>query len=232
MLYALGMRTMRQIFARRVGRIAFGVVLLIGAATLTTTAWSGSLGPHRLPRLDAARLIGLTWLAALLAGAVARAIAVRVPWSRGSEALFTESLTVPAAGIALVLPISLHVPLVLLIADGEAFDVWVMASLWITGLTHIVFATLCVLRARQLVAGRPALAPRKIYVITLITSCVPFVVLYAIPPTLVALTALPFLPMLHAMERLVARERAELDAVAGNLPRAIARDPRDPRRAG
>lgn len=217
---------MRQIFARRVGRIAFGVVLLAGVAWLTTTAWSGSLGPHRMPKLDAARIIALTWLAAVIAGVAARAIAARVPWSRSSEALFAESLMVPTAGIALVLPITLHMPLVLLAADSSAFDIWVMASLWITGLTHVVFATLGVVRARQLVAGKPALSPRKIYVVTLITSCVPFVVLYAIPPVLVAITALPFVPMLYAMERVVRRERAELDAVAGSLPRAIAVRPR------
>jgi hypothetical protein len=219
------MRTMRQIFARRVGRIAFGVVLLIGVAAVTTTAWSGSVGPHRLPQLGAARIIAMTWLAAMVAGVAARAIAVRLPWSCSSEALFAESLMVPTAGIALLLPITLHMPLVLLIADAPAFDVWVMASLWITGLAHLVFATLSALRARQLVAGKPALTPRKIYVVTVITSCVPFVVLYAIPPALVALTALPFVPMLHAMERVVGRDRAELEAVAGNLPRAIARAP-------
>jgi hypothetical protein len=60
----------------------------------------------------------------------------------------------------------------------------------------------------------------------LITSCVPFVVLYAIPPMLVAITALPFIPMLHAMERMVGRERTELAVVAGTLPRAIAVAPR------
>lgn len=213
---------MRQIFARRVGRIAFGVVLLIGVAAVATSAWSASLGTNRVPRLDAARTISLTWLAAVIAGVAARAIAARIPWSRSSEALFVESLIVPTAGIALLLPITLHMPLALLVADSSAFDIWVMGSLWITGLTHLVFAALCVMRARQLVAGRPALSPRRIYVVTLITSCVPFVVLYAIPPTLVALTALPFVPMLHAMERVVGRERAELDAVAGNLPHAIA----------
>jgi hypothetical protein len=50
----------------------------------------------------------------------------------------------------------------------------------------------------------------------------PFVVLYAIPPALVALTALPFLPLLRAMERIVTRERDELAGAPHVLPRAVA----------
>jgi Flp pilus assembly protein TadB len=63
--------------------------------------------------------------------------------------------------------------------------------------------------------------PRQIYIITLLTSCVPFVLLWAIPPTLVAITALPFVPMLHAMRRRIDRERAEI-AEARDMPHAIA----------
>lgn len=215
------MPTMSQIFARRVGRIAFGLVLLVGVASLTAPAWSGLVGAHHPARFGAARLVGLTWFAAMVAGAVVRAIAARVPWRPAAEALFAESVIVPTAGIALVLPITLHLPVVVAVAGVGAFDFWVTASAWITGLAHLVFAGLCVLRARQLVAGRVATTPRTIYIATLLTSCVPFVLLWAIPPLLVAVTALPFVPMLHAMQRLVDRERAEIRAVP-ELPRAIA----------
>ena len=216
------MPTMRQIFARRVGRITFGVVLLAGVAWLATAAWSGSFGPHRWPRLDAARIVGLTWLAAIAVGVAARLVAGRVRWSHGSEALFARSVVIPTLGIALLLPITLHLPIVLLIADADAFDFWVIASLWITGLAHLVFATTSAVRGYRLVTGQAALSPAAIYVATLITSCVPFVVLWAIPPTLVAITALPFLPMLRAMERRIARERLEVETVSQALPRAVA----------
>jgi hypothetical protein len=216
---------MPQIFARRAGRIAFGLVLLVGVASLAAAAWSGSIRPHSLARLGTARLVGLTWLVAILTGAVVRAIAARLRWRPAAEALFAESVMVPTAGIALLLPITLHLPVVLLAGGASAFDFWVAASLWITGLAHVVFAGLCVLRARQLVAGRIATTPRTIYVATLLTSCVPFVLLWAIPPLLVAITALPFVPMLRALQRLVDRERAEI-AAAPDLPRAIAVLPR------
>jgi hypothetical protein len=215
------MPTMSQIFARRAGRIAFGLVLLIGVASLTTAAWTGFVGAHNPARFGAARLVGLTWFAAIVAGAVVRAIAVHVRWRPAAGALFAESVIVPTAGIALLLPITLHLPVVVAVADASAFDFWVTASLWVTGLAHLVFAGLCVLRARQLVAGRVATTPRKIFVVTLLTSCVPFVLLWAIPPLLVAVTALPFVPMLHAMQRLIDREREEIRAMP-ELPRAIA----------
>lgn len=215
------MQTLNKIFARRLGRVAFGLVLLVGVAILAGAAWSGSPGPRGAPQLGAMRLFGLTWLIAVLAGVVVRTIAARVRWRLAPEALFAESVMVPTAGIALLLPITLHLPVVLLVADASAFDVWVRMSLWITGLTHLVFAGLSVRRAHQLVAGEPAITPRKIYVATLITSCVPFVLLCAIPPLVVAITALPFVPMLRAMQRLADRERLEI-AAAQKLPRAVA----------
>lgn len=213
---------MSQIFARRVGRIAFGVVLLAGVAWLATAAWCGSFGPRHAMRLDAARMVGLTWLAAVAAGVAVRVIAARVRWSHGADTLFAKSVVVPTLGIALLLPITLHLPVVLLVADAGAFDFWVIASLWVTGLAHLVFAITCALRGYRLVTGKPAMSPAKIYVATLITSCVPFVVLWAIPPALVAITALPFMPMLHAMERRIARERLELETISQALPRAVA----------
>lgn len=215
------MPMMSQIFARRAGRIAFGLVLLVGVASIVTAAWSGFFETHGADRFGAVRRVGLTWLLAILAGAVVQAIAARLRWRPAAEALFAESVMVPTAGIALLLPITLHLPVVVLAAGASAFDFWVTASLWITGAAHVVFAGLCVLRARQLVAGRIAITPRAIYVATLVTSCVPFVLLWAIPPLLVGVTALPFVPMLHAMQRLVDRERAEI-AAAPDLPRATA----------
>jgi hypothetical protein len=219
------MPTTSQVIARRIGRIAFGAVLLLGVARLVTAAWSADL-PHRWmypgPRLDATAILGLTWLAAAIAGLVAWRIAGRLQLAGNVGTLFAASLMIPAAGIALLLPITLHLPVVLALGDREAFDIWVEVSMWVTGLTHVVFAVTSARRAHQLVAGKPAWSPRKIYTVTVVTSCLPFVVLYAIPPALVAITALPFIPLLRAMERIVTREREELADAPHVLPRAIA----------
>ena len=219
------MRTTSQMIARRIGRITFGGVLLAGVVHLIVAACSGELGRESIyagRNLDAARTIELTWLIAVVAGVVAWRVALRMQLAWNPERLFAESLMVPAAGIALLLPITLHMPVILVIRDSAAFDVWVLASMWITGLAHAVFAITSALRGKQLVAGSATWSPRKIYIATVVTSCVPFAMLYAIPPTIVAITALPFVPLLRAMEWIVIRERRELASAPHALPRAIA----------
>jgi len=236
---------MNRIFARQVGRLVFGGVLLAGVTWLVAVLGAGSFAhPGRYhPPLgtSASEIITLTWIAAIAAGAIARAIAGRFGGPRSPDARFAASLIVPTAGIALLLPVTLHLPVVALLADLEFFDVWAMGSLWITGLAHAVFAGLCALRAHELAAGKRAVSPYAIYFATVLTACVPVVfladarvafvadmdlyvgseALLVIPPILVAFTALPFLRLLRSMQRLAERERTEI-AAAQQLPRAIA----------
>ncbi len=241
---------MNSIFARQVGRLAFGVVLLAGVTWLVAALGTASFAhpmPYRPPlRIPASEIIAVTWLAALAAGAVARAIAGRFGGPRSLDTRFAASLVVPAVGIALLLPITLHLlPMVALRGGRYLFDVWAMGSLWITGLAHLVFAGLCALRAHDLATGKRAILPSAIYFATVLTSCAPVVfladgrvrfvtdmaldvgsdALLVIPPILVAFTALPCLRLLRALQRLADRERAEI-AAAQQLPRAIAVLPR------
>jgi hypothetical protein len=213
------MPTTSQIIARRIGRITFGSVLFVGVAYLVAACTGWWDGPREI---NAARVITVTWLCAALAGMLARFIAARVCVSQRPDWLFAESLMVPAAGVALLLPITLHMPVALLLGDGEGFDFWVVLSLWITGLPHVVLAATSAMRGYQLVAGKIAWSPRRIYLATVVTACVPFVVLYAVPPVIVALTGLPCLPLLYMMERIVVRERAEIARLPQPLPRAVA----------
>jgi hypothetical protein len=226
----MGMPEATQIIARRIGRITFGAVLLAGVAYLLTAAWGWARGSPYLydaPGFHAARIITLTWLLAAAAGFIASRIAARFSLAGRPDWLFAESLMAPTLGIALLLPLTLHMPVVVLLGDSLWFDTWVFGSLWITSLTHVVFAGSCTLRAYELVAGKRARSPRTIYVATLITSCIPFILLYAIPPVIVAITALPFIPLLRAMETLVARERIAIARAPHPLPQAIVRPPPD-----
>jgi hypothetical protein len=220
--------------ARRIGRIAFGGALIAGFAVLVAPAcWDAfdmlagirSRDPHLA---HAAWTIALTWLGAALVGSVASRIAARLSLSRPPEWLFARSLSVPTLGIALLSPLTLHalvwVPLGMFAHDLMAFDYWAIMSIWITGVTHLVFAAACARRVSRLAAGQPARTLRSVIVITVVTSCVPFVLLLAIPPILVAFTAMLLLPLLRAIDRLVERERDELSAAA--LPRAIVRPAR------
>jgi hypothetical protein len=242
------MWTMNRIFARQVGRLAFGGVLLAGVTWLVAVLGTQSFahrGPYTPPlQYPASEIIAVTWLAAVVAGVAAHAIAGRFAGPRSPDARFAASLIVPATGIALLLPITLHLPFLALLGLST-FDVWAMGSLWITGLAHLVFAGLCALRAHELAAGKRAVSPYAIYFATVLTSCVPVVfladarvafvadmeldvgseALLVIPPILVAFTALPFLRLLRTMQRLAERERTEIAAVQ-QLPLAVAVLPR------
>jgi len=217
------MTATRELLARRIGRITFGGVLLVGVAYLVVATCAGSVRRpwyDARPALDAAKIISGTWLAALVAGIVARHVARRLPLRWNPDALFAESVMAPVLGMALLLPLTLHMPFALVLFDSESFDTWVGLSVWITGLAHLVFAITSAMRGYQLVMGRPAYSPRRIVVVTLITSCVPFIVLIGIPPLLVVATALPLVPLLRAMEHVIGRERDEVAAAPRVLPRA------------
>jgi hypothetical protein len=242
-----------RIFARQIGRLAFGGVLLAGMTWLVASLVVSSFddpGPVRLPgpaalaHFSAGQVVVGTWLAALAAGTAARWIAMRRGGPPGSDTRFAASLIVPSVGIALLLPITLHLAVVPWLTRYD-FDLWALASLWLTWHAHLVFAGLAALRARRLAAGQPALALRAIYAATVLASCLPVVFatpsridfvsvmmhwvshaqLAVVPPLIVAVTALPCLLVLRAMRRQADRERTEI-ATAWKLPRAVAVPPR------
>ncbi len=197
---------------KRVGRIAFGVVLLAGTAILA----------HRIVTLDqprCARVILATWPAAFVAYLIAGRLGSRRPLDHAGE-LAIVSLVVPSLGAALLLPLTLHLPVAALVSrSGRGFDDWALVSLIITGPTHLVLAALVSERARHLAIGVTPLSPLKIYGICVAVSCLPFALL-VLPPFLVMMTGIPLLGPMIWMERLAARDHVQ--AAAEALPRAIA----------
>lgn len=210
-----------RIFARRIARIAFGVVLLAGMVALVVAAAAGSSHGELPPGRSAAQILGTTWFAATVAAAAAYALAAALPLRLAPDALFVPSLVVPAAGGALILPLTLHLLFLLMMgARSSGFDEWVRWSLVITGVAHLVFAAACVVRVRRLATGDASMTPGRIFWITVTATCLPFVVLWGIPPVVVALTGLPILPLLYGMKPLIDHERDEIAALPAQLPRA------------
>jgi len=201
-----------QMVARRLSRIAFGAVLIAGAVALVPAAMAG----HG----DTPRVIVVTWIAAAVAGWLARA---HVPADPNHDALGVASLVVPIVGLFLIGPLTLHLPFALLLRTGvgTGFDHWVAMSFCLVGLAHLAGALSGAVRATQLARGKPAWSPSRVFLITIIASLLPGAVL-VVPPFLVAVTGLPFLLVLHAMEPIARRERVALETSA-KLPLAIAR---------
>lgn len=202
--------------APQAARVAFGAVLLVGAVLIVDRAsFHGLIGRSEHSQL--AGLFGWTWLAALVAGAIAYAVASYLPPAGRRERLLHLSFVVPAAGLALMLPLSLHLLYCLALDRNLAgFDEWVGLSIVLVGFAHVAFAATMALRASQLARGKPAITIGAVYFSSVAAASIPFPV---VPSLFVAITGLPILPLLWAMQPLAARERATADP----LPRAIVR---------
>ena len=199
--------------APQAARVAFGAVLLAGAAVMVAK------GRLHMSTEDAQTpgVIAWTWLVAAVAAAKTYAIASYLPPAGRRDRLLHLSLVVPAAGLALVLPLTLHLLWFQIVDHSVAgFDDWVGISILFAGFAHVVFALLASLRASQLARGVPAIPVSTIYFACVAAGSLPFPV---VPSIIIALTGLPILPLLLAMKPLAARERE----APAPLPRAIAR---------
>ncbi|HEY8079475.1 MAG TPA: hypothetical protein VIF62_35335 [Labilithrix sp.] len=199
-----------------------------------------SLTPILFVTALAAPLVAL--VVRLSAGAFARRIAARMIAQtddvrtdvarlaeRSAASLFAEwvdrlevrSVWLPLAGAALVVPLTLHLAFAWIVSSSQTdltsdFDVWILLSLVLTIPAHGVLALLAVRFAKKLRAWREgerrpsAWAP---LLWTIVAGCVPGIVLYLIPPILVAVTGL-FVPIAFSVMRArVLDERAKLAAL-------------------
>jgi hypothetical protein len=201
------------VLGRRIGRIGFGAVLLAGTALLV----------HRLtsPSIESAHawivVVG-TWGVAIVTYLVASRLGSLRRLRRPDE-LAKAGLVLPSVGVAVLMPITIHLPFVIFGEGGRsAFDEWAELSLAITGPTHIALAGLVLIRAFQLATSDRALSPWAIYLVCVVVSCIPYAFLFFIPPALVALTGLPMLALMKLLGHIADAERTE----ASELPHAIA----------
>lgn len=179
----------------RASRIAAGLVLIVGAIELAYNAVQiGENGHTTHGMWHAPAIIVATWLVA----AVVALVGAFVP-DRADGAGHVSSYVLPYMGVALMLPLTIHLPFAIALGGTEGFDWWVLYSTAFVGIAHIVFAILVGLRASALAKGTQPISVRQIYVGTVVASGMPGL-LVVIPVLLVAMTAALLLPMLHAME--------------------------------
>lgn len=197
-------------YGRAVGRIVFGVVLILGTAMFVERVL-------RVPQSHAARTLAIVWLAAFFAGWLFAQLAAITARRQDVTEIFTLSWVLPVFGAALLLPLTLHVPVSLALGvEPRGFDSWARISLFVTAPAHLVFALLATVRAARIAQDRPAMSATRVYVITLVASAIPYAVLFFIPPILVGLTGFALLPLVARMKEMIERERGTTA-----LPRAI-----------
>lgn len=197
---------------RQLARIGFGAVLTLGfiqIAFVTAT----NRAAH-----DAAAWLGITWLAAIVAALGGYAFARTTP--RGtSERLHVASLVIPSVGLALVMPLTLHLGWIVVTgAHLRSFDEWFAMSMVFAGVAHVVFAVLAGYRARRLARGEEPMSVGFLYFVVVMCANIPLPV---IPAAIVALTGLPMLPLLYGMKRYAKRERELFAQDSTDLPAAI-----------
>lgn len=208
----------RIVIGSRARRVVFGGTLVVGAlALLGRAALHDLVNAPRVPH--AWHVVVFTWLLALVAAVCAAPLArcllsQRCPGIDDDDRLFVASLTLPAAGLALLLPITLHMPIALLLGGSAAFDRWCTWSVAIVGHAHIVLAVLAAHRAAGLCdeepergSGRVVRSAAASYLITILVSVVPFGLRAVIPPLLIAVTGLPLLGCTSLLVRIIERER-------------------------
>jgi hypothetical protein len=219
-----------RVFARRCSRIVFGLVLIAGAVIMVQRALSSHDGDSSLwgntpPDVThhAATVLLLSWVLAIGAGGLTYFLARQVPpRPRSLARAFAPSLVLPGIGMALTLPLTLHLWFAVLIGSLNGFEEWVRLSVWIVGPAHLVAAALVAVRGWRLAAGKSAPSPAAIWGIVIAVSCVPFVV-YILPPFLVMLTGGLCLPFVYRMERIANHEREQLGSSApADFPVAVA----------
>jgi hypothetical protein len=183
-----------SLLGRRLARVGFGAVLAL-APVIVGAGWlsRGDSPWHAAP------LLALVWLAAAVVGGVTGRFG-RSPAALAlfdAEAFAVASFVVPAVGVAVAGPLSLHatvgLPLWLLGLLTEepsllgGFDYWVGLSLWGTLHVHVAFAVAMGLAARRLAGGDRAARVRLWPAVLL--SVVPGILLI-FPPFLVLGTGL------------------------------------------
>lgn len=229
-----------HVFAARAGRVAFGAVLVAGAVAMTATARDPSddvAARVLLATTPIALLLGAVtrraclmlgpWLSAreraFGGGPTAPVAGLASPSEastlrRSAGRLEAPSYSLPLVGLALVAPLTLHSPFFFLAPDDGLRDLsqWVRLSLVLTGLAHVTLALLSHRFAMRLRRGRVRSSEREAFAalaITTVAGCLPGVIFAGIPPALVAITGLAFVPASFVvMERACRRERWLLGA--------------------
>ncbi len=142
-----------------------------------------------------------------------------------SEA-WSASLPLMAAG--LLAPLGLHFLVWLLTSWPRAttnpgsFDAWIAMSAPLAGIAHLVLAMLCALFGMRLrgksseeIRTRPAQEGWHALAITAVAGMVPGALLILIPPIIIGLTGLLFIPCSFSrMNQAILREREIVDAFA------------------
>ncbi len=194
--------TSSRVFRRRLARASAGAVgVVLGIAMFLAPIAELEWGP-------AALLVA--WLA-MVPAYVSGALAGR--WLRPRDLEFW-GLWLPMAALSVLLPITLHMVVMALEWNPEMAGRWMLISGVVVGHVHLLLIGLCAWFVSKLRRDPEAMSPHfgwLVLSICVTASCVPGLVLFALPPMLTAVTGIVFIPaMFYLVHFWLHRERAEV----------------------
>lgn len=150
------------------------------------------------------------------------AIDARSPWpeiERKVDQLESASTSLPLAAISLLAPLTIHLPFAMVFfdTDTDGFSSWIRMSLVIVGFAHLTLMALAI----RFASSMSKMATEDIvdmpihrkwlatWGLTIAAGCVPGIVLLLVPPILVTITGLAFIPFMFMwIRRRLLSERA------------------------
>jgi hypothetical protein len=224
------------IFRIRVARVMFGVVL--GASAIVSVLLAGPLegllGAETEQLAPIALLMSWPLAAAaylatrgLLRAANATADADIVTQERRLYAIEVAGIALPLAGIAFATPLTLHSFVAMLGGTFEKFGEWMIVSGAVVGHAHLGLALHGWLGFARGLHRTPSTEKLRVgldrswagaLAVAVACAAVPGVILVALPPVIVLVTGIAFIPIVYgAMERTFARERRTIAHALGAL---------------
>lgn len=199
------------IAARRLGRVCFGAALVAGAVVLVGSFLSFSSSTAGAAGYGSQTLMAGAWLfacaASVVGHVVGRAVFALPGRPLGDDGLFA-SLAVPAVGISLFLPLSLHGLVGCVTSSPRDFDEWARFGAAVVGHAHLALAGLVVVACWRMSRGEPHRSGLNILLLTVAVAAVPGVLALGVPPLLVLVTGALFVPALvSGLSRIARAER-------------------------
>lgn len=138
------------------------------------------------------------------------AIDARAPWSEVEQKLHrleSASTALPLGALSLILPLTIHYPFAVVLFDSDTHDYskWIRMSLVIVGFAHLTLMGLAMRFAKKMSAMATedivAMPVHRQWLgtwgLTIAAGCVPGIVLLLVPPILVTITGLAFIPFMY-----------------------------------
>jgi hypothetical protein len=144
----------------------------------------------------------------------------RVAALRRAAARERWSIALPMVALSLLTPLTLHLLVACAFGLAPSYGQWIAISVALVGHAHVALAVTCWMWAKrvaatpteELIAGKPR-GWGKSLAAAFVCGLVPGVVLLAVPPALVIITGLVFIPAMYsAMHHQVTSERAAIAA--------------------